>query len=184
MSSAAHRSETELAKRGCAGLRAVKRARVLVSGLGMGFTLRATLDELADDAEVVVAELNPVVVEWCKGPLSALIANAAGDRRVTMEIVDVSKHIAASSRSYNAILLDMYEGPQIIVRPNEPFYGPPATRATIQALLPGGVFAVWTEAASPGFERALSHAGFRYELHRAGRGNLRHHVYVARSAPV
>src|SRR6478609_8071515 len=86
MTSAAHRSEDALAKLACAGLRAKRRARVLVSGLGMGFTLRAALDELADDAEVTVAELNAVVVDWCKGPLAPLTAAAARDPRVTVEI--------------------------------------------------------------------------------------------------
>lgn len=185
MTTAAHRSEVALAERACAGLRNVKRARVLVSGLGMGFTLRAALDQLAPDAEVTVAELTPEVVAWCKGPLAPLIADAANDPRVTMEIVDVTAHIAAAGRQggahrYDAIVLDLYEGPQTRVKPNDPLYGPRALKNALAALRPGGVFAVWGEARSPGFERGLEAAGFTFTAERPGRGGLRHCVYVAR----
>ena len=189
MSSAAHRSEDALAKLACAGLRKKRRARVLVSGLGMGFTLRAALDELAEDADVTVAELNAVVVEWCKGPLAALTAEAASDPRVTVEIVDVSKRIAGVARDrgaprFDAVVLDMYQGPQNIVRADDPLYGWVAVERTKEALAADGIFAIWCEGASPGFERNLRAAGFHYELERAGRGSGQHHVYVARaSAP-
>jgi spermidine synthase len=187
MTSAAHRSEDALAKLACAGLRDVKRARVLVSGLGMGFTLRSALDELADDAEVTVAELNAVVVEWCKGPLAPLIADAARDPRVTMDIVDVSLRIAGIARDarahkLDAIVLDMYEGPQTNVRHSDPFYGAPAVLRAKNALKPNGVFAVWCEGPSAGFERSLETAGFKYRLERSGRGARIHYVYVARGA--
>jgi spermidine synthase len=155
----------------------------------MGFTLRAALDELADDAEVTVAELNPVVVEWCEGPLASLTAGAARDPRVTVEIVDVSVHIAGVARDaraprYEAIVLDMYQGPQNIVRADDPLYGWVAVERTKQALSPGGVFAIWCEGASPGFERNLRAAGFHYEFQRAGRGARVHCVYVARDPAV
>lgn len=183
MSSAAHRSEDALAKLACAGLREIKRAKVLVSGLGMGFTLRAALDELAPDAEVTVAELNPVVVDWCKGPLAPLTSTAASDSRVTCEVVDVSMRIAdvarKGERRFDAIVLDMYEGPQTRVRPSDPLYGPAAVRRTRKALADGGVFAVWCEGPSAGFEQALRAAGFRYELRRPARGARVHFVYVA-----
>jgi spermidine synthase len=188
MTSAAHRSEDALARLGCEGLRSKRRARVLVSGLGMGFTLRAALDELADDAEVTVAELNPVVVEWCEGPLAALTADAARDPRVTIDIVDVAVRLAHVARDakvprFDAIILDMYEGPQTNVRPSDPLYGPSAVLRASQALAAGGIFAVWCEGPSAGFERSLRAAGFRYQLHRAGRGALIHHVLVARKSP-
>lgn len=186
MTSSAHRSETELATLACAGLRKVARARVLVSGLGMGFTLRAALDELAADAEVSVADLNPVVVEWCRGPLAPLIGDAARDPRVTIDIVDVAKHIAgvarrSDARRFDAIVLDMYEGPQTQVRPNDPLYGPLAARSAKKALKPGGVLAVWGEAPSAGFERNLRAAGFDFRIHKSGRGGRRHYVYIARA---
>ena len=184
MTSAAHRSEDALARLACAGLRSRRRARVLVSGLGMGFTLRAALDELADDAEVTVAELNAVVVAWCKGPLAPLIADAARAPRVTIEIVDVAVLIAKVAgntgvRRFDAIVLDMYEGPQTVVRPSDPLYGPAAVLRTKKALAPDGVFATWCEAASVGFERSLRAAGFHFRLERAGRGARIHYVYVA-----
>ena len=187
MTSSAHRSEVALAELACAGLRKVKRAHVLVSGLGMGFTLRAALDKLADDAEVTVAELNPVVVEWCQGPLAPLIANAARDPRVTMHIGDVTAFIAnvarrKDARKLDAIVLDLFEGPQTRIKPNDPLYGPGAVQMANAALAPGGVFAVWGEAHSPGFERSLRAAGFTFELHRPERGGLRHCMYIARSA--
>lgn len=189
MTSASHRSEDALARLACAGLRSRRRARVLVSGLGMGFTLRAALDELADDAAVTVAELNEVVVAWCKGPLAPMIADAARAPRVTIDIVDVSVRIAevarnASVRRFDAIVLDMYEGPQTHVRSGDPLYGPPAVLRTRNALAPDGVFAVWCEGRSAGFERSLDAAGFHHRLERAGRGARIHCVYVAhKSAP-
>jgi spermidine synthase len=184
MSSAAHRSEDALAKLACAGLRDRRRARVLVSGLGMGFTLRAAVDELAEDAEVTVAELNRIVVEWCKGPLGPLVDNVVHDPRVTVEIVDVSAHIAdvarrGDVRRFDAIVLDMYEGPHHDVHPNDPLYGPSAVRRVKKALTPDGVFAVWCEGPSAGFEGSLRAAGFKYRLQRAGRGARIHYVYLA-----
>jgi spermidine synthase len=151
----------------------------------MGFTLRAALDELADDAEVTVAELNAVVVEWCKGPLAPMIADAARDPRVTTKIVDVSVLIAdvarkVGERRFDAILLDMYEGPQTQVRPSDPLYGPAAVLRTRKALAPDGIFATWCEGPSAGFERSLRAAGFSHRLERAGRGARIHYVYVAR----
>jgi spermidine synthase len=190
MSSAAHRSEDALAELACAGIRKRRNARVLVSGLGMGFTLRAALDHLGPDAEVTVAELNSVVVDWCReGPLAPLTGAAARDPRVTVEVVDVAAHIAAvaadpSAPHYDAIVLDMYQGPQVNVRPSDPLYGGAAVKRTKNALTRGGVFAIWCEGASAGFERNLRAAGLDHRLERAGRGGRIHYLYIAReSAP-
>jgi spermidine synthase len=185
MTSAAHRSEDALATLACAGQRAKRRARVLVSGHGMGVTLRAALDELADDAEVTVAELNAVVVDWCKGPLAGLIKDAAQDPRVTIDIVDVAKRIADVARDkkaprFDAVVLDMYQGPQNICRTDDPLYGHPAVQRTKDALVKDGMFAIWCESASPGFEANLRTVGFRYEFKRVGRGARVHCVYLAR----
>ena len=185
MSSAAHRSEAALAERACAGLRDRRRARVLVSGLGMGFTLRAALDQLADDAQVTVAELNAVVVAWCRGPLAPLIADAAADPRVTLEIVDVAALLARVAQGgdaprFDAIILDLHEGPQNRLRPDDPLYGTAAVERARQALATGGVFAVWCEAPSAGFERSLRAAGFEHRIERVGRGARMHYVYIAR----
>jgi spermidine synthase len=187
MTSAMHRSEVALAKWGCAGLRETKGARVLVSGLGMGFTLRAALDELPACAEIVVAELNPVVAQWCEGPLGAITNNAASDPRVSVQIIDVAKlleqtAVDARARRFDAIVLDMYEGPHMRVHPNDPLYGPRAVMRAQKALSKSGTLAVWCEGKSTGFERALGDAGFRFSLEREGRGARLHHVYVARNA--
>jgi len=188
MSSATHRSEVALATLACDGLRQKPEARVLVSGLGMGYTLRAALDVLPADARVTVAELNRPVVEWCEGPLGALTAHAARDPRVKLEVIDVAKligHVAKNPRMhrFDAIVLDMYEGPQTQVGPNDTLYGVYAVRRVRDALTAAGVFAVWCEGPSLGFERALKSAGFRFTLERVGRGARTHHVYVAHVVP-
>ena len=188
MSSAAHRSEAALATLACEPLRQKGGARVLVSGLGMGYTLRAALDVLPADAIVTVAELNPAVVEWCGGPLGELTKNAARDPRVKLEVGDVSKivaHVAKNPRMhrFDAIVLDMYEGPQNHVGENHPLYGFFAVRRARAALTPTGTFAVWCEGPSASFERSLRAAGFRFSLERVGRGARTHHVYVAHASP-
>lgn len=171
MTSVQHRSEDALAKLGCAGLPAD--ARVLVSGLGMGFTLRAALDALGEGARVHVAELNGVVVDWCRSWLGPLTADAALDPRVTLAVEDVAATIGrAASRGprFHAIVLDMYEGPQARVADEHPLYGVQALGRTRAALYPGGVLSVWCESVSAGFERALRRAGFDFTVHREGRG--------------
>lgn len=188
MTSSAHRSEDALAKLACEGLRAKPNVRMLVSGLGMGYTLRAALDELAPDAHVLVAELNPAVIEWCKGPLASLTADAANDPRVTIHVVDVAKRIANVAKNperarFDAIVLDMYEGPQTNIRPNNPLYGPAALVRTKRALAVGGIFATWCEGPSAGFERELRAAGFSFRIERAGHGARIHHVYIAHALP-
>lgn len=187
MTSAEHRSEDALAALACRPLRARKAARVLVSGLGMGFTLRAALSELAGDARVEVAELNAVTIVWCQGPLAALTSGAANDPRVSLEIIDVAHKIAGLGRTpeaprFDAIVLDMYEGPRAVVPASDPLYGPAAVLRTRDALAPGGILAVWCESKSLGFERSLRRAEMPFELHRVGRGGRVHLVYVATRA--
>lgn len=155
-------------------------ARVLVGGLGMGYTLRAALDLLPADARVTVVELNRDVAAWCGGPLAPLTGGAASDPRVTIDIADVSAHLArAAAGSYDAILFDLYEGPHAATQPaDDPLYGPTALARTRAALRGGGVFAVWSEEPDARFERRLAEAGFRVEKHRAGRGGRAHIVYL------
>jgi spermidine synthase len=186
MSSAAHRSEEALAKLACAHLKTRVGARVLISGLGMGYTLRAALGELAPDARVVVAELNAIVADWCAGPLGALTAHAVNDSRVTLMIQDVAKLIAeqglarnAKDPRFDAIVLDMYQGPQSRVHANDPLYGVYAAARVRSALSLDGVFAVWCEGPSQGFEASLNSAGFRFKLERAGKGARIHYMYIA-----
>jgi len=181
MTSGAHRSEDALAKLACAELQGRARPRILLSGLGMGFTLRAALDELADDADVTVAELNPVVVEWCKGPLAAATNNALGDPRVKLEVADVAQRIANSKNTFDAILLDLYEGPNAASqRKDDPFYSALALMRTRAALRKGGVLAVWSEDADAPFAKRFVTAGFVVKHHSIGAGGRKHAVYVGK----
>ena len=181
MRSAAHRSETALAELSLAHLADGPTPRVLIGGLGMGLTLRAALDLLPRRARVRVAELHAPVVDWCRGPLAALTAGAVDDPRVWVDVADVSRVIGAGG-PYDAILLDLFVGPQ---RPNreDPLWGAAALTRTQRALAPGGVFAVWGEAPDAAFEKRLRGAGFRFERARPGRGGRRHVVYVAFREP-
>ncbi len=185
MTSAAHRSEDALARLACEGLASRRQARVLIGGLGMGFTLRAALDALGRDASVTVAELNDVVVRWCRGALAPLTDGAVDDPRASVILANVADVIAKASAPgasyrYDAVALDLYEGPPARLAPDDVLYGPGATAAVFRSLRPGGRYAVWTEKASPAFERALRSAGFTYELQRGGRGGSVHHVYLAK----
>jgi spermidine synthase len=185
MTSAAHRSEDALATLGCAGLGGDKASRVLVSGLGMGFTLRAALDELGPLAKITVAELNGVVAGWCQGPLAPLTQGAAIDPRVTLVVADVNEVLLRAARQqrtrFDAILLDLYQGPQARVSHGDPLYGPGAVARARQALVPGGLLAVWCEQPSPGYERVLQAAGFTMDRQRSGRGGRVHLIYLARA---
>ena len=183
MASAAHRSEDALARVGCARAAARPRPRVLLGGLGMGFTLRAALDVLPRSATVTVAELTPAVVAWCRGPLAPLTGGAVDDPRVKVEIADVAALVAAAAAGraarYDAILLDLYEGPREAGGgENDPFYGRRALAATRAALTSGGTFGVWGEDPDPAFERRLAALGFDYERLRP-RGGPRHVVWLA-----
>lgn len=184
MTSTAHRSEDALAQLGCAPIAARPNARVLVSGLGMGYTLRAALDCLGESAKVLCVELNPVVATWCDGPLAALTDQASKDKRVKILLADVSEAIAEVARDkeqprFDAIVLDMYLGPNTRIANSDPLYGHKAISRASAALSPGGVLAVWGENESSAFERILMEHGFGVERHRTGRGGRVHHVYIA-----
>lgn len=184
MNSSANRSEMALGESAGRVVSAIKRPRVLIGGLGMGLTLRAALDSLPPTARVVVAELNPVVVQWCRGPLAGLTGSVLDDQRVTVVIEDVSAVIARAAQPgaerFDAIIIDLYEGPHAATDArNDPFYGSRALKVTASALSPGGVFAVWGENPDAAFERRLTAAGFSFDRQRPGRGGLRHVVYVA-----
>jgi spermidine synthase len=183
MTSSERRSEEALATLGCAPIASRRAPRVLIGGLGMAYTLRAALDALPADAEVVVAELTPEVEHWCRGPLAVLTANAIGDPRVGVVIDDVSAVIAgAAPRSLDAILLDLYEGPHAATqRADDPFYGKSALARSHAALAPGGVLAVWSEEPDDPFVRRFRAAGFEVSAHRLG-SSRNHLVYVGRRA--
>lgn len=181
MNSKAQRSEMALGTLGCRGLQNHASPQVLVGGLGMGITLRAVLDALPAAARVVVAELNPKILEWCLGPLAELTGGAAGDPRVLVEIADVAESIRQSpAEHFDAIILDLYRGPHPKTdRRDDPIYGSRAIERTRIALKPGGLFAVWGENPDAGFEGRLADAGFAVRCERPGKGGYRHAVWVA-----
>lgn len=186
MNASASLSEMALAELACAPLARRQRPRVMVGGLGMGITLKATLDRLGPGAEVTVVELNPVMVTWCRGPLADLNGRALDDPRVTVVIDDVAARIRRSAqpqgRRFDAILLDLYEGPGgAHSELAEPLYGHVALELSRAALGPKGVLAVWGEDPDPAFERRLKAGGFAVECHRPGRGG-RHVVYLVRKS--
>jgi spermidine synthase len=179
MTSHDRRSELGLASLACQGL--TGSPRVLIGGLGMAYTVRAALDALPPRADVVVAELTPVVVEWCKGPLAPLTNGALLDRRVSVVVGDVARVIADAPRGrYDAIILDLYEGPHAATqRRDDPFYGGPALIRSRAALVPGGVLAVWSEDPDAAFKRRFEHVGFAVDTHRLGK-TRKHVVYLGR----
>jgi spermidine synthase len=180
MNSRAHRSEVGLAELACRGLPGVSAPVVLIGGLGMAYTLRAALECLPADAHVIVAELNPRVLQWCEGPLAPLTSGAVRDPRVEVRIEDVARTIAAAGGGrYAAVVLDLYEGPGGGDLRDHPLYGSAVLRQVRGALAPGGRLAVWSEEPSLPFERNLRAAGFAVARRRLGRGGLRHAVYLA-----
>ncbi len=181
MNSKAQRSEIALGKLGCQSLQQHPAPRVLVGGLGMGITLRTVLDALPDAAQVIVAELNPEIHEWCLGLLSELTGGAAGDSRVTVEITDVAELIHKSpSASFDAIILDLYRGPHPLTdQQHDPLYGSRAIANAHAALKPGGTFAIWGENRDAPFENRLASAGFAVRCERPGKGGYRHAVWIA-----
>ncbi len=186
MSSRVHGSEEALAEVGCAGLASRRGARVLIGGLGLGYTARAALDRLAPDAEVVVRELIPALVEWNRGPLAALAARPLDDPRVVIEVGDVRDALGGRQR-FDAILLDVDNGPEALTVPsNSRLYGPAGLASLRGALRPGGALVVWSAGESPRFERALRAAGFTCEVVRvrargAIRKGSRHFLFVGRA---
>lgn len=186
MNSRLHLSEVALSEIACGALREHPRARALISGLGMGYSLRAALDVLPPDAEVHVVELHQAVVDWCRGPIAALSRGALDDPRVRVVIGDVAKVISesnAASSHFDAIVLDLYQGPLEASRAErDPFFGTAALRRARAALREGGLFAVWSEDTDRAFEKRLENAGFSVERRRPGKGGPRHAVYLARRA--
>jgi spermidine synthase len=182
MTSRDRRSEQGLAVLACEALPTRTVApRVLIGGLGMAYTLRSALDALPATAEVVVAELTPVVEAWCRGPLAVLTEGAVADPRVRVVIDDVAAVIAAAPRGhYDAIILDLYEGPHAATqRADDPFYGRAALADSRAALTQGGILSVWSEEADDAFSRRFTAAGFDVATHRLGKSRT-HVVYLGR----
>jgi spermidine synthase len=183
MSSRMHGSEEALAAFGCRRARLLDGPCVLVGGLGMGFTLRATLDLLPAAASVVVAELVPAVVEWNRGALGPLAAHPLKDPRVRIEIGDVAGVIHASARRFDAMLLDVDNGPAAFTAThNTRLYDDRGLAAARAALKPDGVLAVWSAWDDRRFEQRLKHGGFTVQVERVrGRlkkGGPRHTIFL------
>ena len=188
MNSAANRSEMALAQVACAEIGGRPAPRLVIGGLGMGCTLRAALDSLPVDAQLVVVELNPAVLRWCRGPLAGLTDHAADDARVEVRIGDVADGITQAARPgakpVDAILLDLYEGPHPASQARDhAHYGEAALARTRAALGANGILAIWSENPEPAFERRLDRAGFAVRRQRPGRGGLRHAIYIAQAKP-
>ncbi|MBA3459272.1 MAG: spermidine synthase [Deltaproteobacteria bacterium] len=182
MNSFSRTSEEELSRLSLASLNTNPAPRVLVGGLGMGITLRTALELLPPKATVTVAELNPIILEWCRGALAPLTSNAVADPRVHVELGDVADLIAKSKpAAFDAIVLDLYEGPNHASQSiNDPFYSNAALAKQRAALAPGGVLGVWSEDADAPYAKRLAAAGFAVTTHRIGSGGRRHVVYIGR----
>lgn len=176
-------SEIALAELACDRLRGRRNCRVLIGGYGMGFTLRAALAGLGRDARVIVAELVPAVVTWARGPMAELTGGSLNDPRVTIRDGDVWDVIAAERAGFDAILLDVDNGPDGLSQSvNDRLYALRGLQAARRALRPGGLLAVWSAAPSAAFTARLGQAGFAVDEIKArankGRG-VRHVIWAA-----
>jgi spermidine synthase len=183
MSSRMHGSEEELATLACRRARLLEKPRVVVGGLGMGFTLRATLDALPPAATVLVVELLPAVIEWNRGPLAPLAGDLLQDRRVRVEVNDVGFTLRAHRDRFDAVLLDVDNGPApFSTAANAGLYDNSGVAAAYAALRPGGVLAVWSAWEDATFEQRLRFQGFSVEVVRARargkQGGARHTIFL------
>jgi spermidine synthase len=154
-------SEEALATLACRKIEAVKRSNLLIGGLGMGFTLRAALAVLGPDARITVAELVPAVIAWARGPMASIFADSLDDPRARILSVDVIEVIQSHASAFDAILLDVDNGPEGLIRKaNDALYNPKGLKAVRRALRQGGVLAVWSSGPHPLFSKRLRDAGF------------------------
>lgn len=184
MSSRLHGSEEALATLGCRHARALPQPRVLVGGLGMGFTLRAVLDVLPSSAIVTVAELVPAVIEWNRAPLAALAAHPLRDRRVRVEAADVGFTLRANPGRFDVVLLDVDNGPAAFTAAaNAGLYDNGGVAAAHAALRARGTLAVWSAWEDRKFEQRLRFHGFHVEVARVRarlkKGGPRHTIFLA-----
>jgi spermidine synthase len=184
MNSRVHGSEDVLAEQTCARLVDCLKPRLLIGGLGMGFTLAAALRHVGDTAQVVVAELVPAVVEWNRGPLGEPAGHPLRDPRVTVREVDVARILMAGQQAYDAILLDVDNGPEGLTRKeNDWLYGMDGLNAAYTALHPQGVLAVWSAGPDQDFLQRLRKVGFEVDEVRVrahGSKGTRHIIWFAR----
>ena len=173
-----------MAELACAKIAALPSPQVLIGGLGMGYTLAAALNRLGAESRVVVAELVPAVVVWNRGALAALAGHPLDDDRVTVREVDVAQILQAEHRAYDAILLDVDNGPRGLTRKsNDWLYTRPGLDAVSTALRPAGVFALWSASPDRAFALLLRKAGFEVDEERVRargrRGRGYHTIWIA-----
>ena len=183
MTSRAHGSEEDLARLALAKVKR-KKPKVLVGGLGMGFTLRAVLDGVPMSAKIIVAEILPAVIAWNRAELAHLARSPLEDPRVAVVERDVAEIIAAAPSAFDAVLLDVDNGPAALtVDKNEGLYGPAGLAAIRQCLRPGGVLGVWSADPDKAFERRLAKAGFKVSTEtvpaRRGAKGPKHTIFIA-----
>jgi len=177
-------SEQTLATLVCDRIKTRPKQRLLIGGLGMGFTLGAALSALGPDARVVVSELVPAVVNWAKGPMAEIFGDSLTDPRASIEEKDVAKVIASASSSFDAILLDVDNGPEGLTRKaNDALYNLQGLRTARAALRPRGILAVWSSGPNPRFTQRLRTSGFDVEEVKArangARGGAWHTIWIA-----
>lgn len=176
-------SEETLARLSCAKIGGSRRPSMLIGGLGMGFTLRAALADLPADADVTVAELVPAVVAWGRGPMADLFGGCLDDARVRIREADVADLIGAAKGAYDAILLDVDNGPDGLSRSeNDRLYSLAGLTAARAALKAGGVLAVWSAHPDRRFTARLKRSGFEVEEVNArarGKRGARHVIWLA-----
>ncbi|WP_179209265.1 MULTISPECIES: hypothetical protein [Haematobacter] len=189
MSNIMWRSEAVLAERSLWRLRSASEPRVLIGGLGMGFTLRAALDLSPPDAQVTVCELIPAIAQWNHEVLAPLADHPLRDPRVQLRVVDVMDLLSESGPGFDVILMDTDNGPDFLVRDdNQRLYGESGLNAVRDALRPGGIAAFWSAEISDPFEDRLSELGWDWQREDVqlpgGRVDAFHHIYLARKARV
>jgi spermidine synthase len=187
MNSRVSGSEQVLAAIACERIAACVRPLLLIGGLGMGFTLRAALAVLGSRARITVAELVPPVVAWARGPMAEIFGKSLTDPRVRIRQADVIELIRQSRSRYDAILLDVDNGPAGLTRKaNDGLYDLEGLSAAHAALRAGGVLAVWSSGPDAGFDRRLRQTGFGVEEIRVrangARGGARQVIWIATRA--
>ena len=180
-------SEAALATLAAKKIEKVAEPHLLIGGLGMGFTLRAALAVLGSKAQIVVAELVPAVVAWARGPMAEIFGDSLNDPRVSIRESDVTEIIRSHRLKFDAILLDVDNGPEALIRKaNDALYDARGLSAIRKALRPGGVLAVWSSGPNPAFSRRLGDAGFAVaEVNlraTAKRKGARHLIWFATKA--
>jgi len=177
-------SEAALATLACKRIETVKRPHLLIGGLGMGFTLRAALSVLGPDARIDVAELVPAVVAWARGPMAEIFGGCLDDPRVRIKEEDVLMAIRTHKGAFDAILLDVDNGPEGLTRSgNDALYDLKGLRSAHAALRPGGILAVWSSGPNAAFSKRLRSVGFdvnEVTVRATGKGGgARHVIWIA-----